>query len=174
MKFVMVTLTLLLAAVAVAQEPKTPATVKSVLLQELRETHNQKEWFVSGKEAMAGLTAKQAEWTDGKNHSVGQLVQHLNFWNGSNLAKLKGEHPSDPADNKDTFKFEAKDWDSAVKRFDELMTEWEKVVQSADEAKLTKIAPLVGRIAAHNAYHIGEIVTVRKAQGAWDPENGVK
>ena len=74
---------------AQAQQPKTDPTLKTVLLQELRETHNEKAWFVSEKEAVAGLTPEQAAWSDGKNHSVGQLVQHLNFWNSSNLARLK-------------------------------------------------------------------------------------
>src|ERR1700745_3081971 len=71
------------------QQPKPAPTLKTVLLQELRETHNEKAWFVSEKEAVAGLTSEQAAWSDGKNHSVGQLVQHLNFWNSSNLARLK-------------------------------------------------------------------------------------
>jgi hypothetical protein len=29
-------------------------------------------------------------------------------------------------------------------------------------------------IGTHNAYHIGQIVYVRKEQGTWDPEKGVK
>jgi hypothetical protein len=29
-------------------------------------------------------------------------------------------------------------------------------------------------VGAHNAYHIGEIVMVRKEQGSWDPSKGVK
>jgi hypothetical protein len=47
-------------------------------------------------------------------------------------------------------------------------------VSSADDAKLQKIAPNVARISQHNAYHIGEIVMVRKAQGSWNPDDGVK
>jgi hypothetical protein len=54
------------------------------------------------------------------------------------------------------------------------MTEIEQYVESADDATLTKIAPTIARIAQHNAYHIGEIVTSRKKQGSWNPENGVK
>src|SRR5512135_2442284 len=73
--------------------PKPPATLKSILLMELRETHNQKNWFVSEKEATAELTPEQAAWSDGKNHSVGQLVHHLAYWNSFNLASYKGEHP---------------------------------------------------------------------------------
>jgi hypothetical protein len=62
----------------------------------------------------------------------------------------------------------------ALKDFDRIMTEIEQYVESADDATLTKIAPTIARIAQHNAYHIGEIVTSRKKQGSWNPENGVK
>jgi hypothetical protein len=157
-----------------SQQQKTPATLKSILLQQLRETHNQKNWFVSGKEAMAGLTPEQAAWNDGKNHSVGQLAQHLVFWNSQSLAQFKGEKPAQPGDNNETFKFDPKQWNSIVSQFDDVMTKLEEVVSSADDAKIQKLAPTVARIAQHNAYHIGEIVMVRKAQGSWNPDTGVK
>jgi DinB superfamily len=159
---------------AAAQQPKTAPTLKTVLLQELRETHNQKNWFVSEKEAVAGLTAEQAAWSDGKNHSVGQLVQHLNFWNSANLARLKHQPAPKVTDNDTTFAFDSTQWDSAQKEFDRLMGELEQFVESADEATLAKISPTVARIAQHNAYHIGEMVTSRKKQGTWNPETGVK
>jgi hypothetical protein len=159
---------------AQAQQPKPAPTLKSVLLQELRETHNEKAWFVSEKEAVAGLTPEQAAWSDGKNHSVGQLVQHLNFWNSSNLARLKHQPAPKVENNDTTFAFDPKQWDEAQKEFDRVMEELEQFVQSADDATLAKIAPTVARIAQHNAYHIGEMVTSRKKQGTWNPETGVK
>jgi hypothetical protein len=156
------------------QASQQPVTLKSLLLQQLRETHDQKNWFVSGKEAAANLTPEQAAWSDGKNHSVGQLMQHLVFWNSQSLARMKGEHPAQPGDNNETFKFDPKQWNNIVKQFDEVMTDLEAQVSAADEVKLQKIAPNVARIAQHNAYHLGEIVMVRKAQGSWNPETGVK
>ena len=54
------------------------------------------------------------------------------------------------------------------------MEELEQFVQSADDTTLAKIAPTMARIAQHNAYHIGEMVTSRKKQGTWNPETGVK
>src|SRR5260370_37088757 len=78
-----------------AQEQKKeekPATLKSVLLEQLRSTHNRKEWFVDAMTAVNGLTPEQASWKDGKgNHSAGQLTDHLLFWNRRTLAKLKSE-----------------------------------------------------------------------------------
>jgi len=159
---------------AQAQQPKTGATLKTVLLQELRETHNEKNWFVSEKEAVAGLTAEQAAWSDGKNHSVAQLVQHLNFWNSANLARLKHQPAPNVTDNNTTFASDPTKWDATLKEFDRVMGELEQFVESADDATIAKIAPTIARIAQHNAYHIGEMVTSRKKQGSWDPENGVK
>jgi hypothetical protein len=157
-----------------AQDAKTPANLKSILLQGLRETHNQKNWFVSEKEAAGGLTGEQAAWSDGKNHSVGQLLGHLNYWNAMNLAGLQGHRGKATDNNDETFAFDPKDWDAAQKKFDETMSGIEQFVQSADDATLAKIAPNVARIAQHNAYHIAEMVTSRKKQGTWNPETGVK
>ena len=84
-------------------EDKTPApALKSILLEQLRTTHNQKDWFVDANTAVEGLTPEQASWTDGKgNHSVGQLANHLIFWNSQELAKFKGETPAKFSGNND-------------------------------------------------------------------------
>jgi hypothetical protein len=153
---------------------KQPPTLRSILLMELQETHNQKNWFVSEKEAVAALTPEQAAWSDGKNHSVGQLVQHMNFWNSRNLAAFKGEHPPNPGNNDETFKFDPQQWDATLKQFDNVMNEYEHIVETADDATLAKIATLVAHVSTHNAYHIGEIIAVRKAHGTWNPDLGVK
>jgi hypothetical protein len=155
---------------AFAQDPKTSAvpTLKGILLGQLRSTHNQAEWFVPANTAVEGLTAEQASWTDGKgNHSVGQLAACLIFWNRQNLARLKGE-PLEKftGRNDETF--------TTVKQLDEVMNEWEKAVEAADEEKLNSWYSTIAHIGAHNAYHIGQIIYVRKEQGSWDPEKGVK
>src|ERR1041385_3888358 len=126
MKNWMLLLVLFFSVSALAQQSgtqKSPADLRKFLLTQLQETHNQKNWFVSEKEAVEGLTPQQAAWSDGKNHSVGQLVQHLNFWNSYNLAAFKGEKPQGPAgnDNSNTFKFDAKQWNAALKQFDSVM-----------------------------------------------------
>ncbi len=159
-----------------AQKPK-PVTMRELLLQELHETHNQKNWFVSVKDASAGLTADQTTFTQGKgNHTVGQLVYHMTFWNSRVVRQLQGEKLDDSnINNDDTFtKYDPKNWDATLKQFDDDMTALEKFVESADDAKLAKIAPTISRVAEHNAYHTGEIVVIRKLQGTWNPEQGVK
>ncbi|HZP17216.1 MAG TPA: DinB family protein [Terriglobales bacterium] len=159
------------------KEQKPAPTLKSVLLEQLRSTHNKAEWFVPANTAVEGLTAEQASWTDGKgNHSVGQLAYHLVFWDREQLAKFKGEPPPKySGDNNETFNnFDNSKWNEIVKQLDEVMTEWEKAVESADEAKLKEWSSGIAHVGTHNAYHIGQIVIVRKEQGSWNPEKGVK
>lgn len=171
-------LLLLISLSAYSQtKDQKPTTLRGILLEQLQTTHNQQDWFASGKTAMDGLTAEQAKWKDNAgNHSVGQLVYHLVFWNRQSLAKFKGEEPAKFSGNNDeTFNnFDDKQWTALVQQFDTVMTDWEKAVETADEKKLQEWAPTIARLGTHNAYHIGQIVFVRKEQGSWNPEKGVK
>ena len=159
-----------------AQDQKAAPTLRSILLEQLRSTHNSAEWFVPGNTAVEGLTPEQASWSDGKgNHSVGQLATHLVFWNRQSLAKFKGQQPEAySGNNDDTFKFESQQWNTVARQLDEVMLEWENAVKSADEEKLKSWYSTIAKIGTHNAYHIGQMIYVRKEQGSWNPEKGVK
>lgn len=167
---------LLLLVVPANAQDKKPTNLRELLLAELKSTHTHAEWFVPANTAVKGLTAEQASWTDGKgNHSVGQLAHHLVFWNRQSLARLKGETPEKfSGNNEETFdKFDSKAWNDTVQQLDQVLTDLEKWVETADEAKLKESAQTFTHISTHNAYHIGQIIYVRKEQGSWDPKNGV-
>ncbi|HEY7351172.1 MAG TPA: DinB family protein [Terriglobales bacterium] len=176
MKIAVVCLCIIFCGSSFAADQKPAPTLKNILLEQLHSTHDKAEWFVPANTAVEGLTAEQATWTDGKNHSVGQLVNHLIFWDRRTLQKFKGEPQEKFSGNNDeTFNsFNAKQWNDAVKQLDEVMTDWEKAVGAADETKLKEWYSTIAHIGTHNAYHIGEIVMVRKEQGSWNPEKGVK
>jgi len=159
------------------QNQQQPATVRSLLLHELHTTHNQADWFVPISVAVDGLTAEQASWQPpAGGHSAGQLTYHLLFWNRRNLLKFKGETQEKfGGDNEETFaKFDTKQWTDTVKQLDQVMTDLEKLVETADEKNLATWAPTIANICTHNAYHVGQIVYVRKLQGSWNPDKGVK
>lgn len=169
-----------LPLVAFAQDQKKdqkPPTLRSILLEQLKTTHNDKDWFVPANVAVAGLTAEQANWTDGKgNHSIGQLAYHLVFWNTQSLAKFKGQTPPKFSGNNDeTFNdFDAKKWTETVQQLEQVMLDLEKFVETADDKTIEKDASTIAHIGTHNAYHIGQIIYIRRQQGSWNPENGVK
>jgi uncharacterized damage-inducible protein DinB len=173
MKKVMTIVFVLVAATAFSQT----TDLRSVLLEQLKTTHNKKDWFVPVSVALEGLTPEQAMWKDNSgNHSVGQLAYHLLFWNQRQVSKFKGEKESAfSGNNEETFNsFDKASWAQTVSKLNDVMVELEKLVQSADENKLKTWAPTIANISTHNAYHTGQIIFVRKLQGAWDPEKGVK
>lgn len=153
------------------------SSLRTVLLKELKTTHNKKEWFVPLSDAVAGLTPEQAMWKDGSgNHSVGQLAHHLLFWNQRQLEAFKGHKPADfKGNNDETFNtFDKQKWEEVITNLDNVLTEMEKLVQEADEKQLSGWAEAITNISTHNAYHTGQIIFVRKLQGSWNPEKGVK
>jgi len=89
---------------------------------------------------------------------------------------MKGEPPPKYSGNNDeTFNsFDEANWAAAVKQLDDVLTALEKTVQAADDAKINEWASNLAHIGTHNAYHTGQIVYVRKLQGSWNPEKGVK
>ena len=154
-----------------------PQTLKGVLLEQLRTTHNQKDWFVPVNVALEGLTPEQASWKDKSgNHSVGQIANHLLFWNLQELARFKGEKPAAYNGNNDeTFNsFDSKSWKTTVERLDSVLTAWEKAVEAADEEEIKSSASLIAHVGTHNAYHTGQIIYIRRLQGSWNAEKGVK
>jgi len=152
-------------------------SLRTVLLNQLKTTHNKKDWFVPVNDAVAGLTPEQAMWKDNSgNHSVGQLAYHLLFWNQRQLESFKGQKPGDfNGNNDETFNtFDKQKWNETITKLDNVLTELERLVQSADEKQLAGWAETIGNISTHNAYHTGQIIFVRKLQGSWNPEKGVK
>lgn len=74
------------------------------------------------------------------------------------------------------------DWQSAIKALQKVLTEWIKALEECSEEKLLSSAykepieswsSVISNLTIHNAYHIGQIVEIRKMYGLWDPKNGV-
>ncbi len=163
-------------------------TQKEILLGQLEACRDKNHWFVAMSGALKGLNAEHAAAASKNDtHSVREILYHVVYWNERYLQRFKGRETPDPGDNDETFslvnagKNEA-DWRELVERFDSVMKGWEKAISEADEAAL--VAPVrkestaswhsaLADMMIHTAYHIGQIVTLRKLQGIWDPAQGV-
>ena len=159
-------------------------STKETLLQQFSACYDENEWFVAVKNAIAGITAEQASWKpDGVQHSIWELVSHLSHDTNACLERFQGaEYRSPAANNDETFDLAGGSWEADLKRFEAIMTKWREVLENADNAKLDELAPHrnetnwgveIANMNAHNAYHGGQIVLLRKLQGAWNPNQGV-
>jgi uncharacterized damage-inducible protein DinB len=177
MKKIFIVLLLVQVGIAIYAQDTKPPTLKSILLEQLRTTHNVKDWFVPVNIALEGLTPEQVKWKDGSgNHSIGQLTSHLIFWNLQQLNKFKNlPQPSYDGNNDETFNsFNTDNWKTTVQKLDSVLTAWEKAVEETSDAKLQSWYTTIAHIGTHNAYHTGQIIYIRKLQGSWDANKGVK
>ena len=160
----------LMLCMASCTYPMADSTLRIILLEQLRNTHTQQDWFVPTNEALAGLTIEQVTWKDNKqNHSILELVSHLAFWNERILTAFEGGVVPDFNDNNEiTFMtYKEGDWKHALEKLDRLQTAWEIALNDSTEKQLEKWSSSIANICSHNAYHTGQIIYIRKMHGWW-------
>ena len=160
-------------------------STKTFLLAQFTACYDKNVWFVATKNAIAGVSAEQAEWKPaGADNSIREIINHLNYYGSAYLQRFKGiDYEYKVADNDATFdEGEAGTWEAEAARFDTIMSEWRDELEKADESKFDELAPpnnemkwkaLISNICAHCAHHGGQIVLLRKLQGSWDTKGGV-
>ena len=160
---------------------------KETLLKQYDRCYNENGWFVAVRNTIEGITAKQAAWKpEASDNSIRESLSHLSYYNNAYLQRFKGiDYQYDVADNDETFRggdLSDDEWQTEVAEFDAIMTEWRGLLESADESKFDEPvsaenqatwAELIANVNAHNAYHGGQILLLRKLQGSWNPEKGV-
>ncbi|WP_322906978.1 DinB family protein [Paenibacillus campi] len=151
-------------------------TVKEIFLDQFSANYDESGWFVSLKQALKGLSEDEASWKANEStNSIHGIMSHLIYYNQEYLAKFNGEtpHPElNPAHNNDTF-HALSSWEDTIKDLDAIMTRWKEDIQATSEEQLNDWAKELSNITQHMAYHIGQIVQIRKQQQSWNPEQGV-
>ena len=160
------------------------STCKEFLLTQLRACHNQDGWFAPLNFALRGLTADLAIQRDRQSvNSILGIVHHLVFYNELYLQRFKqGSVPKTVVSIAETFEYNnpgelVEVWDGLRQRLDDLFTQWEEAIVKCDDTQLDSQTPdkndelwwsSLAHLAIHNAYHIGQIVHIRKEQGLWE------
>jgi uncharacterized damage-inducible protein DinB len=141
-------------------------------------------WVASADEALSGLEAEDAAFRPGPGaHTIWELVRHLSFWEDLVTDRLGGM-PLGPGriSNKSTFDgCEPEDrasWKEAAGRLLSANRRLAAAVGRLEDAQLDQPLPgeqktllkdLLEGMALHQAYHLGQIVLLRKLLGKWPP-----
>ena len=159
--------------------------MKEILEKQFSACYDENGWFVAVRNALEGVTVEQAAWkADGSDDNcIWETLSHITYYNNAYLQRFKGiEFEYDVENNDQTFstgEYTEADWQADLGRFDAVMNEFRKLIRTADESKFTEPVPTnTSRkwwevIADINAHHGGQILLLRKLQGAWNPEKGV-
>lgn len=162
--------------------------MKQLLLEQFSACWDKNTWFVALKNTFEGVTAVDAAWKpNGTENSIRETVNHLYFYNFAYCERFKGVDYVYPVDDNDaTFAGDGaiseEAWQSEIAKLNLVMNEFRDLIEHADEAKFDQPvsatnpvswATLISNITAHNAYHGGQILLLRKLKGNWSREKGV-
>jgi uncharacterized damage-inducible protein DinB len=140
--------------------------------------------FVDARRVLDALDWRVAgQKPAGAEHSIRRIAAHIVFWQDLYLERLAGaERASPPHDaagwpGTDAPRDE-REWKALVARFADGLA---RATAAIDAAPLgltlprwggrTRFAGLNG-LALHNAYHLGQVVELRRMLGAWPPPGG--
>lgn len=132
-----------------------------------------------------GLTLEQAGRRPlGAEQSIWQLLWHVNYWMEYEIRSMRGPevpYPEHAAVSwpEDPLPASREDWDREQRRFAELLGQLSTLAgEPAGFGRMVhpKASETVGdvlwQMVAHNSYHIGQVVQLRRAFGAWPPATG--
>lgn len=150
--------------------------ISETLAKQLSNCANDPGWFVPIDRALKGLTEEQAAYKQGTySNSIWEIVNHLLYYNQLYLNRFMDEpNMVENISNEETFEYDQdRNWEKTVEAINTLMLEWPHAVRTATDEQMKRWDKDLAQLTIHTAYHIGQIVTLRKQADNWDPTNGI-
>ncbi len=122
----------------------------------------------------------------GVDQTIWQLVWHMNYWMDYELRSMDGPEVPYPSHASASWPESdapptAEAWPAEVSRFRlqlARLADWATRAESGDgarpvhPAKGETVQDVLWQMVAHNSYHLGQVVQLRRAFGAWPPPEG--
>jgi len=124
-------------------------------------------------------------------HSIAQLVSHLNYWMDYELRRIRGENPAYPEHAAESWPAEAApahfdEWKETIAHFKESLAKLAALAESAPDVLAREVPAthpthakhsstllaVLWQTLVHNSYHLGQIAMLRQSLGAWPPKGG--
>jgi len=151
---------------------------RDVLLDQLLANANDKSWYVPFSESVKDLKEEEAFWKISEDsNSIAEIVQHLLYWNTTWQTRYQESSVhavSSVESNQSTF-IVPKDttFIELQEQLLKVLLQWQELLTKAQldgdvlEFAGSKWWQVVANVTTHNAYHIGQIVYIRKIQKNW-------
>ncbi|KZZ83259.1 DinB family protein [Bacillus sp. SJS] len=153
---------------------------KALLSDQLLANANDPSWYLPFSDAVAELSEEDAFWKPNENcNSIAEIVQHLLYWNETWQTRYQKSNvhavPSIGDNNKSFVISENENFNHLKERLLEVLLKWQELLLEEKVESEVKGFPvpaewweILGNAATHNAYHIGQIIFIRKLQNSWE------
>ncbi|CEG26239.1 DinB family protein [Bacillus sp. B-jedd] len=155
------------------------AHVEELLADQFLANANDPSWYRPFSESVEDLTEDQAFWKPDEDcHSIAEIVQHLIYWNKSWQARyIESDIDAVPpiSSNDLSFKLPEKNTFNELREaLLDVLLRWDQLL-SVDKIESEVVGfpvkakwwQILGNATTHNAYHIGQIIYIRKLQDSW-------
>ncbi|WP_409271737.1 DinB family protein [Neobacillus sp. SCS-31] len=156
---------------------------KDVLADQLLANANDPSWYIPFLQSVENLSEEQAFWKpDEESFSIAEIVQHLLYWNQAwqtryqsgnvnAVPQLSSNEQSFKIPDNQTFFYLRKQLVDVLLRWQDLLTV-EKVEKDVVGFSVNvQWWGILANLTTHNAYHIGQIMYIRKLQKSWPIES---
>lgn len=147
-------------------------SIREVLLENWDFTMEKEDGYPPMSAALQDVTVEQALWRprEGAANSIWENVSHLLFYKESLLARLEGRASDVNVNNDETFRVVDSSNDAWLKtqsRLKQVHAALREKLQNVTEEELSGDPQRFLSLITHDAYHIGQIIFIRKLQGSW-------
>ncbi|WP_313892115.1 DinB family protein [Psychrobacillus sp.] len=159
---------------------------KDVLSDQLLANANDPSWYLPFSDSVKGLSEEEAFWRPNKDSkSIAEIVYHLLYWNETWQTRYRKSHvnavPSIGDNDKSFIIPEGKTFYALAEQLLEVLLQWRDLLTKEKvESEVVGFSESVnwwqvlGNVTTHNAYHIGQIIYIRKLQKSWQVDSEIK
>lgn len=152
---------------------------KDVLSDQLLANANDPSWYLPFSDSVENLSEEDALWKPNENsNSIAEIVQHLLYWNETWQTRYQKSHlnavPSIENNNNSFIIPENKTFNDLKEELLKVLLQWQDLLTEEKIESNVNGFPvpaqwwaILGNVVTHNAYHIGQIIYIRKLQKSW-------
>lgn len=141
---------------------------RDLLLRMLDDAYVKKAWHGTNlRGSLRGVTAGEALWrpADGR-HNIWELAVHCAYWKYAVRRRLTGEKRSAFPRKGSNWLPTGKSWKDDLRLLREEHHKLRDAIEEAKPAQLKRYERLIYGVAAHDAYHTGQIQLIKKLRVA--------
>ena len=140
---------------------------RDLLLKILDDAYERKAWHGTNlRGSLRGVTAETALWRPARDrHNIWELAIHCAYWKYTVRRRLTGEKRGSFPRKGSNWLPPGDDWQKDLRLLGDEHRALRSAIANARAAQLVKQERLIYGVAAHDAYHTGQIQLIKRLRG---------